>query len=1073
MQSRRKINIEQHSTQSTESTKGSNGRNNKSNNIISNNYQRVDKQKESNTPYKIIINTRYDKCRKPQDDKINKSKEETKSQTHIHMLTREERQKYGRGIRPIAAQREFDAYAKLDNKTKDSMIEIIDKTKYPLENNNIKLKPNKVTLINKKKIVVQNDPRQKYSRGIREKKEEIIGEIEVNEEPSRIRNTNNNQNQNKEVKLISNKRTVIRNKKPLSPLPGNRGGNPPINYDPKKNLTKKVEKTTTRNIINSPDTNTANKNNFRHNTVSHKIVDIKKGERKPYVLNERKTDIISFRPNAFRKYSFSNNWNKEPLKSDKNHSIITTRNVTREYKTVADLPPNQKVHHKYNISHDPNLKNTGSHKIDATKKETKKEVVVHPRKLTVIRSVIPSRRHSTETNNENSGQKKNQNLFVRKYESDKKTPHNLDKKFEMVRENKYNLQKPQTQQNLNQPKPKIENKTNPKDIINTRITRRINNNEQKKETPKTTNTTNTINTTNTNRYSKPSTIIKSQTTQHTPSTQSTRIKRDYQKPLEKSIEKPSENKNQPKMNTYTPKYPIKAPQVQPQQTKQSQPTYVKPTVQTNKYTISYTIDTSKYSRKKQPYQISSQHGISSNNNTYSQPINQRQEKNLDNNDVKQIIYKKNSNTSNNTNNDKTKNYVVSNIGFVQNKNNNGFVISRANKSTNSTAINYNVNKNENKENKGIKGNEINKENKNIKNEEIITKIDVKIEPKVEEHQEQKEETLEKEQEQEQKEEPEEQEVVEVENENIQNNENIEDNEEIIKIESPVEQNVEKQENINEYNINQNEQQKTENINIVDTNVPKEEILSDENPNVNIEININKEEQNNEEINPEYNEEENNEINQQVNIEEREQEPGKEQIEQNENLISNEYEQNINMDINNIQNEEGGEEEGGEEGEEQIENVEVYENEDGNYQQQNEGEGEEEQIENENGEEYVNMNVNENGEEYVNMNVNENENGEEYININENENGEEYQNNINENGEEYENNIIENGEEYENNINANGEEYVNMNEEEENGEENYEEEVGGEEIQEIDGGEEEEVEGGEEVEEEVEGDNKEQ
>ena len=206
MQSRRKINIESNSTQSTVSSKGSNGRNNKSNNITSNNYQRVDKQKESNTPYKIKITTRYDKCRKPTGEII--TKYDTKSQTHVHILTREERQKYGRGIRPSAAQREFDAYNKLDNKTKDSMIEIIDKTKYPLENNNIKLKPNKVTLINKKKIVAQNDPRQKFSRGIREKKEEIIGQIEVNVKPSSIRNTNNNQNQtqnqNKEIQLISN-----------------------------------------------------------------------------------------------------------------------------------------------------------------------------------------------------------------------------------------------------------------------------------------------------------------------------------------------------------------------------------------------------------------------------------------------------------------------------------------------------------------------------------------------------------------------------------------------------------------------------------------------------------------------------------------------------------------------------------------------------------------------------------------------------------------------------------------------------------------------------------------------------
>ena len=154
MQSRKKINIEQYSTQSTLASKGSNGLNSKSNNITSNNYQRVDKQKDSNTPYKITINTRYDKCRRETGEIIANKK----SQTHYHKLTNEEKKKYGRGIRPSAAQREFDAYNRLDNKTKDSMIEIIDKTKYPLENNNIKLKPNKVTLINKKKIVAQNDP---------------------------------------------------------------------------------------------------------------------------------------------------------------------------------------------------------------------------------------------------------------------------------------------------------------------------------------------------------------------------------------------------------------------------------------------------------------------------------------------------------------------------------------------------------------------------------------------------------------------------------------------------------------------------------------------------------------------------------------------------------------------------------------------------------------------------------------------------------------------------------------------------------------------------------------------------
>ena len=1015
MRSRIKIDSPYVNTPSTQSVTSSNTYNrriNKESNTTSNNYRVVDKQKETNTPYKITINTRYDKCRKPQSELKNDSKGENKSKTHIHILTTEERKKYGRGIRPSAAQREMDAYAKLDSKTKDSMIQVIDKTKYPLENPNIKLKPNnKTTLINKKKIVVSNEPRRRFVRGIREKKEEIIGEIEVNEKPSGIRNANNNQNQKKEIQLISNKRTVIRNKRPLSPNANTRPNALPPNYDQKRNLTKKVEKPTTRNNnMNLPDT--TDKNKFRHNTVSHKIVDIKKVEHKPYVLNERKTDKISFHPSAFMKYNATNSKDKnEPYKNDKNHSIIVTRNVTREYKTVADIPSTQQVHHRYNFSHDPNLKNTGSHKIDATKKEPKKEVKVHPRNLIVIRSVIPSRRHLTETNNENSGQKKNQNLFVRKYETDKKNPsNNLNKKFEIARENKYNLQKPQNQPNSYQPRERMNDTkaiNKEANVNNTRINRRITYNEQKKEP--TTNRLNkpqiTITKTQTTKkpqitITKPQTTTKPQTSQQVPSYQTTRLRRDYQKPTEK----PSENKSQPPSNTYTSSYSRRAPQPQtktkPQPVKPTQSTTVRPSAQPYKYTPSNTHDANKNNRRIQQYQITSQHGISSSGiNTNFQPINRRQEQKLDNNDVKQVVYKKNSNTSSNSQNDKTKNYAVSNARFVQNNNNNGFVISKANKTTNSTAINYNVNKNENKEYRI---------NKYIKPTEIISKVDVKIELKEDKPKEQKvekEETKNVEPEQKEK-----QEEAEVENEEIQNNEDIEDKNDEIKIEVPVEQHIEQQETEN-ININQN---------IEDSNEPKQEIVSDENANEDIEmnqaeeINVNKAEENNEQINPEYNEKENNE----EHVEEEEGEPEDEHIDQNEVMVSNEYNMN---NIENENEEENQNEEGGEEGEEHVENVEnaeAYENEDVNYQEQNvegEGEGEEE------------------GEE-------QNQNGQEYININEN-----------------------------------GEEYAEVNEEE-NGD-NYEEAVGEQEIQEIDGGEEDEADGEENVEEvedrEGEGDDEEQ
>ena len=971
MRSRIKIDSPYVNTPSTQSVTSSNTYNrriNKENNTTSNNYRAVDKQKETNTPYKITINTRYDKCRKPQSELKNDSKGENKSKTHIHILTTEERKKYGRGIRPSAAQREMDAYAKLDSKTKDSMIQVIDKTKYPLENPNIKLKPNnKTILINKKKIEVSNEPRRRFVRGIREKKEEIIGEIEVNEKPSGIRNANNNQNQKKEIQLISNKRTVIRNKRPLSPNANTRPNALPPNYDQKRNLTKKFEKPTTRNM-NLPDT--TDKNKFRHNTVSHKIVDIKKVEHKPYVLNERKTDKISFHPSAFMKYNATNSKDKnEPYKNDKNHSIIVTRNVTREYKTVADIPSTQQVHHRYNFSHDPNLKNTGSHKIDATKKEPKKEVKVHPRNLIVIRSVIPSRRHLTETNNENSGQKKNENLFVRKYETDKKNPsNNLNKKFEIARENKYNLQKPQNQPNTYQPRERMNDTkaiNKEANVNNTRINRRITYNDQKKEP--TTNRLNKPQTTTKPQITitKPQTATKPQTSQQVPSYQTTRLRRDYQKPTEK----PSENKSQPPSNTYTSSYSRRAPQPQtqtkPQPVKPTQSTTVRPSAQPYKYTPSNTHDANKNNRRIQQYQITSQHGISSSGiNTNSQPINRRQEQKLDNNDVKQVVYKKNSNTSSNSQNDKTKNYAVSNARFVQNNNNNGFVISKANKTTNSTAINYNVNKNESKDYRI---------NKYTKPTEIISKVDVKIKLKEEKPKEQKVEKEEtKKVEPEQKEDK-----VEVENEENQNNENIEDKNEEINIEVPVEQHIEQQETEN-ININQN---------IEDSNEPMQEIVSDENANENIEINqaeeinVNKVEENNEQINPEYNEEENNE----EHVEEEEGEPEDEHIDQNEVMVSNEYNMN---NIENENEEENQNEEGGEEGEEQVENVEnaeAYENEDVNYQEQNaegEGEGEEGEGEGEGeGEEQ-----NQNGQEYININ----ENGEEYAEVNEEENGENYE-----------------------------------------------------------------------------------
>ena len=41
-----------------------------------------------------------------------------------------------------------------------------------------------------------------------------------------------------------------------------------------------------------------NEKGIRHNTVSHSIIELRRSPRKPYVLNQRKTDTIKYAPEA-------------------------------------------------------------------------------------------------------------------------------------------------------------------------------------------------------------------------------------------------------------------------------------------------------------------------------------------------------------------------------------------------------------------------------------------------------------------------------------------------------------------------------------------------------------------------------------------------------------------------------------------------------------------------------------------------------------------------------------------------------------------------------------------------------
>ena len=116
------------------------------------------------------IKTIYEKGRTNENPK---EKPQSQNKSHFKKLGAEERKRFNRGIRPSAAQREADEFAKMAQEQKDGMIEIVDETDYS-KNQNIKLKPNKKVLINRKKEIKENKDnnehvvdKKKFSRGLR------------------------------------------------------------------------------------------------------------------------------------------------------------------------------------------------------------------------------------------------------------------------------------------------------------------------------------------------------------------------------------------------------------------------------------------------------------------------------------------------------------------------------------------------------------------------------------------------------------------------------------------------------------------------------------------------------------------------------------------------------------------------------------------------------------------------------------------------------------------------------------------------------------------------------------------
>ena len=333
----------------------------------------------------------------------NNSKTEIK-RSHVQRLTAEERKKFSRGLRVSAAERERAKIENMDPKERENMIEIIDNTNNSdINKREIKLKSNiKKSLINKKRIITSTNENQEL------KKNEPISNLRNTREKPNLLDSNqskitpilNNKRSNQDAKLLENKNVINKNQK----------------YIP-YSITKKVD----------PIKPTYNKSDLRNNIVSNSINESHKKEIKPYVLNERATDTIKYRPTTISKQKDTKVDDKVQLYQNKeNRKITVTQNIRKEQTTVANLPNDKKLQNRYNNTANQNLKNSGYLSINETKKETKKEVTVQPRKNTIISSRT---NHLTDKNKDNfSKTYDKQNLYDKNKNKDDKNRNIADSK---------------------------------------------------------------------------------------------------------------------------------------------------------------------------------------------------------------------------------------------------------------------------------------------------------------------------------------------------------------------------------------------------------------------------------------------------------------------------------------------------------------------------------------------------------------------------------------------------------------------------------------------------------------------
>ena len=156
-----------------------------------------------------------------------------------------------------------------------------------------------------------------------------------------------------------------------------------------------------------------------NNTISH-INESKKTPRKSYVLNERKNVTIMYEP---RRYKYSNSKSKEYATNTDNHSLVVSRNVTKEKDNITNLKQSGKY-----LSNNPSLTNIITHSIDATHKKDKKPFVATPRKIDIIISNKPHIKIYNTTTDPNKPSTYNtnfrnlNNIFETKYNTNKYEP---------------------------------------------------------------------------------------------------------------------------------------------------------------------------------------------------------------------------------------------------------------------------------------------------------------------------------------------------------------------------------------------------------------------------------------------------------------------------------------------------------------------------------------------------------------------------------------------------------------------------------------------------------------------------